>query len=62
MSLITVFGDMHPEFIYVVVFVGAFLVNRTIAASVFFATRNEKETSDCKEDYFFHENKDSKWL
>jgi len=60
MNILTINISPEPEFIYVVILVAAFLINRSIAASVFFATRTEKETDEDSEDYFFHVNKISK--
>lgn len=60
MNIAPILIGIKPEFLYVFIFIAAFIVNRSIAASVFFATRSEAEKSDKCEDYFFHENKSNK--
>jgi len=57
MNILSINISPESEFIYVVILIAAFLVNRSIAASVFFATRSEAETNDDCEDYFFHSSK-----
>jgi len=60
MNIAPILIGIKPEFLYVFIFIAAFIVNRSIAASVFFAARCEAETNDSCEDYFFHEDKINK--